>query len=95
MSNKYIFFRTDRIGDFLMSAILMKAIKRSDINSHIIVVASKKNFYYIKNFPYVNETILFPDNYFKKIYFYSKFFFNKFFLICILDGKKDLYIFLF
>jgi len=71
-----------------MSAILMKAIKRSDINSHIIVVASKKNFYYIKNFPYVNETILFPDNYFKKIYFYSKFFFNKFFLICILDGKK-------
>ena len=88
MSNKYIFFRTDRVGDFLMSAILIKAIKRSDSNSHIIVVASKKNFHYIKKFPYVNETILFPDNYFKKIYFYSKFFFNKFHLICILDGKK-------
>lgn len=88
MSNKYIFFRTDRIGDFLMSSILIKAIKRSDKNSHITVVASKKNFYYIKNFPYVDETILFPDNYLKKIYFYSKFFFNKFYLICVLDGKK-------
>jgi len=88
MSNKYIFFRTDRVGDFLMSAILIKAIKRSDSNSHIIVVASKKNFHYIKNFPYVNETILFPENYFEKIYFYSKFFFNEFHLICILDGKK-------
>lgn len=33
MKNKYIFFRTDRIGDFLLSAILIKSIKRSDKNS--------------------------------------------------------------
>ena len=87
MSNKYIFFRTDRVGDFLMSAILIKAIKRSDINSHITVVASKKNFHYIENFPFVDKTVLFPDNFFKKFYFYSKFFLKKFHFLCIIDGK--------
>ena len=65
MSNKYIFFRTDRIGDFLMSAILIKAIKRSDPNAYITVVASKKNHDYIKTFSYVDETILIPENYLK------------------------------
>lgn len=88
MSNKYIFFRTDRIGDFLMSAILIKAIKRSDPNAYIIVVASKKNHHYIKTFSYIDETILIPENYLKKIFFYTKFFFVKYQLICILDGKK-------
>ena len=39
--NKYIFFRTDRIGDFLLSAVLIKAIKRNDTYSHITVVGSK------------------------------------------------------
>ena len=69
MSNKYIFFRTDRIGDFLMSAILIKAIKRSDPNAYIIVLASKKNHQYIKTFSYIDETILIPENYLKKIFF--------------------------
>ena len=40
--NKYIFFRTDRIGDFLLSAVLIKSVKRNDPNSHITLVSSKK-----------------------------------------------------
>ncbi len=40
--NKYIFFRTDRIGDFLLSAVLIKSIKRNDPSCHITVVSSKK-----------------------------------------------------
>ena len=88
MTNKYIFFRTDRIGDFLLSAILIKAIKRSDKNSSITVVASKKNYSYINNFSFIDEVILFPDSYFLKIFFYFKFFFQKFYLIALLDGKK-------
>jgi len=58
--NKYIFFRTDRIGDFLMSSILFKSIKNSDNKSIITIIASKKNFEYIKNFEFVDEVILFP-----------------------------------
>ncbi len=88
MKNKYFFFRTDRIGDFLLSAILIKTIKRSDKNSFITVVASKKNYSYIKNFYFIDEVILFPDSYLLKFIFYFKFFFKKFYLIAILDGKK-------
>ena len=88
MINKYIFFRTDRIGDFLLSAILIKGIKRSDKNSFITVVASKKNFSYIDNFDFIDEVILFPDSYFKKFVFYLRFFLKKFYLIGLLDGKK-------
>ena len=41
--NKYLIFRTDRIGDFLVSAILLKCIKANDPTAHISVVASEKN----------------------------------------------------
>jgi len=88
MINNYIFFRTDRIGDFLLSAILIKCIKRSDKNSHITVVASKKNFDYIKRFDFIDKTILFPGNYVEKILFYFKNFIKKYYLIGVLDGKK-------
>ena len=88
MRNKYIFFRTDRIGDFLLSAILIKSIKRSDKNSLITVVASKKNYFYIKNFDFIDEVLLFPDSHLLKIFFYLKFIYKKFYLIGVLDGKK-------
>ena len=88
MKNKYIFFRTDRIGDFLLSAILIKSVKRSDKFSFITVVASKKNYLYIKNFSFIDEVILFPESYFSKIIFYLRFIFKKFYLIALLDGKK-------
>ena len=86
--NKYIFFRTDRIGDFLMSSILFKSIKNSDHKSTITIVASKKNFEYIKRFEFVDEVILFPESFINKFLFYCKFFLKRFYLVGILDGKK-------
>lgn len=88
MKNKYIFFRTDKIGDFLLSAILIKSIKRSDKNSFITVIGSKKNYDYIKKFDFIDEVILFPESYLSKICFYLSFILNKFYLIALLDGKK-------
>jgi ADP-heptose:LPS heptosyltransferase len=41
--NKYLIFRTDRIGDFLVSAILIKCIKINDPSANITVVGSNKN----------------------------------------------------
>ena len=91
--NKYIFFRTDRIGDFLLSLILLKAIKRNDKNSYIIVIASQKNYNYIKTVKYVDEIIQYPTSgIFKKILLFIKLFKNKYYCIGALDGKKDLYI---
>ena len=56
--SKYLIFRTDRIGDFLLSCILIKSIKRNDLNSHITVVASNKNFNYISSFSYIDKVYI-------------------------------------
>ena len=66
MSN-YLFFRTDRIGDFLVSAILINSIKRNDLKSHITVISSKKNNLYIKSLNFIDEVYLYPDNLIDKI----------------------------
>ena len=86
--NKYLFFRTDRIGDFLVSAILLKAIKRNDKKAHISVVASSKNYFFIKTLDFIDEVFLYPNNFFKKIFFFLKLRKSKYELICALDGKK-------
>ena len=65
--NTYLIFRTDRIGDFLLSAIMINSIKRNDPNSHITVVSSKKNHDYIKSFNFINEVILLENSLFNKI----------------------------
>ena len=70
--NKYLIFRTDRIGDFLVSAILIKSIKSNDQKSHITIIASKKNYEYIKNFPYVDEVIKLENNFLDKLKLLAK-----------------------
>ena len=56
--NKYLIFRTDKIGNFLISAILIKSIRRNDPDSFINVVASEKNYNYIKSFKIVDKVTL-------------------------------------
>ena len=86
--NHYLFFRTDRIGDFLLSSVLFKAIKRNDPNSKITVIGSEKNYYYIKTFDFIDTVIQYPDSFIKKIFFFLKIRKNKYKLIGALDGKK-------
>ena len=73
----YLIFRTDRIGDFLLTAILIRAIKRNDPNSFIQVIGSIKNYNYIKSFKSVNEVFLL-----------KKGFFNRFKLLILLKKKS-------
>ena len=84
----YLFFRTDRIGDFLMSAILIKSIKRNDNQSHISVVASEKNYFYIKTLDFIDEVYIYPKNFIKKIYFFINLNKKNYESIFALDGKK-------
>ena len=72
MNNKYLIFRTDRLGDFLISAILIKSIKENDPNAHITIIASKSNFFYIKTFPYVDDVFEFKNSLFSKIVLFFK-----------------------
>jgi len=67
VKNNYLIFRTDRIGDFLVTAILIRCIKQNDPSSSIILITSKKNYFYAKDFPYIDDIILLKNS------FYSKF----------------------
>ena len=86
--SKYLFLRTDRLGDFLLSAILIKSIKRNDPNSHITVICSIKNYDLVKKINLVDEAILYPTNTVKKIIFFLKFMGKSYFFVAALDGKK-------
>ena len=68
--NQFLIFRTDRIGDFILTSILIKSIKRNNPKSKITVICSKKNIEYIKNYSLVDKAIIFPNTFFKKIFFY-------------------------
>jgi len=59
---KYLIFRTDRIGDFLITLPLIKCIKRNNINSEIIVVASPKNQKFVKNNKLVDDIFVLKSN---------------------------------
>ena len=65
--SSYLIFRTDRIGDFLLTNILINSIKRNDPNSHISVVSSTKNHHFIKSFKNVDEVIILKNNLLDKI----------------------------
>ena len=54
----YLIFRTDRIGDFLITAPLINAIKRNDSKSKIYVVASNKNKDFISDYNLVDEVFV-------------------------------------
>ena len=80
--NKYLVFRTDRLGDFLVSLILIKSIKRNDASSHISVVASENNYNYIKSFKDVDNTILLKKGFVSKI---KLLFYKRIIFIVLLD----------
>ena len=86
--NKYLIFRTDRIGDFLLSMILIKNIKRNDKNSYIIVVSSEKNYDYIKTFNFVDKVIKLKKGYINRFKLILRLFKHKFKFSIIHDGKK-------
>jgi len=65
--NKYLIFRTDRIGDFLILAILIKSIRRNDPDSFINVIASENNYNYIKSFKIVDKVTLLTKGIFSKL----------------------------
>ena len=58
----YLIFRTDRIGDFLITSPLIRAIKRNDTRSKIFIVVSNKNAEFIKKYDLVDEVFLLKSN---------------------------------
>ena len=85
---KFLIYRTDRVGDFILSCILIKSIKRNKPNSKITVICSDKNYEYVKNYSLVNNAKLYPKKFLKKISFYHSMIKSDYDCILSLDGKK-------
>ena len=67
---KFLIFRTDRVGDFILSCILIKSIKRNKPNSEITVICSDQNYEYVKNYSLVDNAKIYPKKFVKKISFF-------------------------
>ena len=65
--NNYLIFRTDRIGDFLLTAILIKSIKRNDPDCCISLVSSEKNFEYINSFENIDKVFFLKRGFINKL----------------------------
>ena len=91
--NNYLIFRTDRIGDYILSQILINSISRNDKKSRIYIIASEKNFFYVNIFSNIYKVFLFK----KKILLIIKLFFSlkkiNFHKIIVLDGKRRSFFF--
>ncbi len=83
-----IIFRLDRIGDFLMSSILINNIKKNNKNAKFTVVCSDKNIEYVKRSYLVDHVLLIPNNFLARIKFYFSMFQKKYSISLVLDGKK-------
>ena len=61
MVNNILIFRTDRIGDLLITCPTIIAIKRYLKNPKITLICSKKNYHYARSLDLFNEIYEFPD----------------------------------
>lgn len=85
---KFLIFRTDRIGDFILSSIVIKSIKRNEPSSYITIICSEKNYSYVKKLSFVDHAIEYPSSFVKKIIFFYKILTEKNDSVICLDGKK-------
>ena len=86
--SSYLIFRTDRIGDFLLTIILINSIKRNDPNSYITIVSSKTNYHFIRSFKVINEVLILKNNLFDKIKLIRKLRSNYYDKIIVHDAKN-------
>ena len=84
-----LIFRTDRIGDLILTCPTIITIKKYFEKSHITLISSYKNHSYAKSLSIFDEIYQFPKNsLLKKIDFINTLSKKKFDYIFVLDGKE-------
>jgi len=87
--NKYLIFRTDRIGDFIFSRVLTQAIKKKNSKNIIDIVCSKYNHDYIKKYKDIRN--IYPFDKYDPLLLVKNFLKinnENYDYIIILDGKR-------
>ena len=88
MNKSILIFRTDRIGDLLLTCPSIKTIKEYYPDSELTIITSEKNFQYTKTFDFIDNVYLFPkNNIFEKIKLLIKLSKKNFDKIFVFDGK--------
>ena len=88
MVNNILIFRTDRIGDLLITCPAVLAIKKYLKNSRITLITSIKNHDYAKSLDFFDYVTKFPENNFvEKIKFIMNLSKKKYDYVLVLDGK--------
>ena len=88
MIKNILVFRTDRIGDLLLTCPSIKTIKEHFPESKLSIVTSEKNFLYAKTFSFFDKVYLFPNGgIIKKIKLFKELSKKTFDNIFIFDGK--------
>ena len=89
MSKDILIYRTDRIGDLLVSMPAISSIKNKLVNSKITLITSDKNYEYAKSFNIFDNIHIFPKSgLIAKIKFIIELSRNKFDYTFIFDGKE-------
>ena len=93
MSKKILIFRTDRVGDLIVSCPPIMTIKETFKDSDITLVASDKNYNYAKNLLIFDKILIFPNSgILNKIKFVLKLKKDKYDYIYIFDGKEKSFV---
>ena len=88
MKKKILIFRTDRIGDLLVTCPVIITIKNKLNDCKITLVTSEKNYIYATSFNFFDDIIIYPSkNIFSKVKFILNLSKQKFDYVLILDGK--------
>ena len=87
---KFIFFRTDRLGDYILITNIICALKKKYPTSKIIVIASQYNYNFIKQNKLINKVILFNKNFnlIKKVKIFKEIIKDKYHVSFSIDGKS-------
>jgi ADP-heptose:LPS heptosyltransferase len=87
---KFIIFRTDRLGDFIIITSIIKAIKDKYKNPHITVVGSPYNKKLINCYKIIDKTIIYNKNssFFEKISIFNYIRKSNYYCSLSLDGKS-------
>ena len=89
-----LIFRTDRIGDFIISSPFILSYKKKFKDNKIILISSEYNYNYIKNFKFVNQIFALKNEvkFFRKLIALFKMIIQlrkiEYSNIIILDGKN-------
>ena len=91
----YLFFRTDRVGDLIVSSIVLKSIKRKNNKNKIYIICSEYNSILANKLSFIDGVFIFKKGLINKLKLLIKINFLKINCMIILDGKDRSIIFSF